>query len=136
MTNKTRTNVRVPANVHADWLKIAAQLKKGMGTVIREALLDLAQEDEHHNNSTDFKIKGKIGIRKPRDPIMKETDMKETDMEGSVLISIPFTPEEAKTVTEYLNRSNVPLSMPEALAVLRLYFLGMIDEGHTRFMIG
>ena len=131
MSNKIKTNVRVPANVHADWLKIAARLKKGMGTVIREALLDLAQEDEHHNNSTDFKIKGKIGIRKPRDPIMKETDM-----EGAVLISIPFTPEEAKTVTKYLNRSSVPLSMPNALAVLRLYFLGMVDEGHTRFMIG
>ena len=131
MSNKIKTNVRVPANVHADWLKIAARLKKGMGTVIREALLDLAQEDEHHNNSTDFKIKGKIGIRKPRDPIMKAADI-----EGVVLITIPFTPEEAKTVTKYLNRSNVPLSMPNALAVLRLYFLGMVDEGHTRFMIG
>ena len=131
MSNKIKTNVRVPANVHADWLKIAAQLKKGMGTVIREALLDLAQEDEHHNNSTDFKIKGKIGIRKPRDPIMKAADI-----EGVVLITIPFTPEEAKTVTKYLNRSSVPLSMPGALAVLRLYFLGMVDEGHTRFMIG
>ena len=131
MSNKIKTNVRVPANVHADWLKIGARLKKGMGTVIREALLDLAQEDEHHNNSTDFKIKGKIGIRKPRDPIMKAADI-----EGVVLITIPFTPEEAKTVTGYLNRSSVPLSMPSALAVLRLYFLGMVDEGHTRFMIG
>ena len=131
MSNKIKTNVRVPANVHADWLEISAQLKKSMGTVIRESLLDLAQEDEHHNNSTDFKIKGKIGIRRPRDPIMKAADI-----EGVVLITIPFTPEEAKTVTEYLNRSNVPLSMPNALAVLRLYFLGMVDEGHTRFMIG
>ena len=102
MSNKIKTNVRVPANVHADWLKIAAQLKKGMGTVIREALLDLAQEDQHHNNSTDFKIKGKIGTRRPRDPIMKAADI-----EGVVLITIPFTPEEAKTVTGYLNRSSV-----------------------------
>ena len=131
MSNKIKTNVRVPANVHADWVEISARLKMGMGTVIREALLDLAQEDEHHNNVADFKHKGKIGIRRPRDPIMKETDI-----EGVVLISIPFTSEEAKTVKEYLNRSNVPLSMPEALAALRLYFLGMVDERHIRFMMG
>ena len=131
MSNKIKTNVRVPANVHADWVEISARLKMGMGTVIREALLDLAQEDEHHNNVADFKHKGKIGIRSPRGPIMKETDI-----EGVVLISIPFTSEEAKTVKEYLNRSSVPLSIPEALAALRLYFLGMVDEGHTRFMMG
>ena len=131
MTNKTRTNVRVPANVHADWVEIAARLKMGMGTVIRKALLDLAQEDEHHNDIADFKHKGKIGVRRPRDPIIKAAEA-----EGRVTISIPFTPEEAKTVTEYLNRSSVPLSMPDTLAVLRLYFLGMVDEGHTRFMIG
>ena len=131
MSNKIKTNVRVPANVHADWVEISARLKMGMGTVIREALLDLAQEDEHHNNVADFKHKGKIGIRRPRDPIMKETDI-----EGVVLISIPFTSEEAKTVREYLNRSSVPLSMPEALAALRLYFLGMVDERHIRFMMG
>ena len=131
MSNKIKTNVRVPANVHADWLEIAARLKKGMGTVIREALLDLAQEDEHHNDIADFKHKGKIGVRRPRDPIIKAAEA-----EGRVTISIPFTPEEAKTVTEFLNRSSVPLSMPDALAVLRLYFLGMVDEGHTRFMIG
>ena len=100
-------------------------------TDIREALLDLAQEDEHHNAIADFKHKGKIGVRRPRDPIRKATEA-----EGRVTITIPFTPEEAKTVTGYLNRSNVPLSMPEALAALRLYFLGMVDEGHTRFMIG
>ena len=102
MTNNNKVNINVPANIHADWVEIAARLKMGMGTVIREALLDLAQEDEHHNNSTDFKIKGKIGIRKPRDPIIKAAEA-----EGRVTISIPFTPEEAKTVTGYLNRSSV-----------------------------
>ena len=131
MTNNNKVNINVPANIHADWVEIAARLKMGMGTVIREALLDLAQEDEHHNNSTDFKIKGKIGIRKPRDPIIKAAEA-----EGRVTISIPFTPEEAKTVTEFLNRSSIPLSMPEALATLRLYFLGMADEAHARYMIG
>lgn len=131
MTNNNKVNINVPANIHADWVEIATRLKMGMGTVIRKALLDLAQEDEHHNDIADFKHKGKIGVRRPRDPIIKAAEA-----EGRVTISIPFTPEEAKTVTEYLNRSNVPLSMPDALAVLRLYFLGMIDEGHTRFMIG
>lgn len=131
MTNNNRVNINVPANIHADWVEIAARLKMGMGTVIREALLDLAQEDEHHNDIADFKHKGKIGVRRPRDPIRKATEA-----EGRVTITIPFTPEEAKTVTGYLNRSNVPLSMPDTLAVLRLYFLGMVDEGHTRFMIG
>ena len=130
MSNKIKTNVRVPANVHADWVKIADRLKMGMGTVIREALLDLAQEDEHHNDVADFKHKGKIGVRRPREPIMKAGRT-----EGAVLITIPFTPEEAKTVTEFLNRSNVPLSMPEALATLRLYFLGMADEGHARYIM-
>ena len=130
MSNKIKTNVRVPANVHADWVKIADRLKMGMGTVIREALLDLAQEDEHHNDIADFKHKGKIGVRRPREPIMKAGRT-----EGSVLITIPFTPEEAKTVTEFLNRSSVPLSMPEALATLRLYFLGMADEGHARYIM-
>ena len=131
MSNKIKTNVRIPAIVHADWVEIAARLKMGMGTVIREALLDLAQEDEHHNDIADFKHKGKIGVRRPRDPIRKATEA-----EGRVTITIPFTPEEAKTVTEFLNRSNVPLSMPEALATLRLYFLGMADEGHARYIMG
>ena len=131
MTNNNKVNINVPANIHADWVEIAARLKMGMGTVIRKALLDLAQEDEHHNDIADFKHKGKIGVRRPRDPIIKAAEA-----EGRVTISIPFTPEEAKTVTEYLNRSSVPLSMPDTLAVLRLYFLGMVDEGHTRFMIG
>lgn len=131
MTNNNRVNINVPANIHADWVEIAARLKMGMGTVIREALLDLAQEDEHHNDIADFKHKGKIGVRRPRDPIRKATEA-----EGRVTITIPFTPEEAKTVTEFLNRSSVPLSMPEAIATIRLYFLGMVDEGHTRFMIG
>ena len=35
------------------------------------------------------------------------TIMKAADIEGVVLITIPFTPEEAKTVTGYLNRSSV-----------------------------
>ena len=131
MTNNNKVNINVPANIHADWVEIAARLKMGMGTVIREALLDLAQEDEHHNDIADFKHKGKIGVRRPRDPIRKATEA-----EGRVTITIPFTPEEDKTVTGYLNRSNVPLSMSDTLAVLRLYFLGMVDEGHTRFMIG
>lgn len=131
MTNNNKVNINVPANIHADWVEIADRLKMGMGTVIREALLDLAQEDEHHNDIADFKHKGKIGVRRPRDPIIKATKA-----EGRVTITIPFTPEEAKTVTEFLNRSNVPLSMPEALAILRLYFLGMADEAHARYMMG
>lgn len=126
-------NLRIDKNVSEDLAKIKTSYKKPASRIIADALLDLAQRDEHPQSfAQPVKLEGSIGgIKYNGTPLQLAPKSAE-----KVFYRLPLSDDKLETVRRFLGKSVVPLSLPDAIRYLSLYYMGVTDENTTVYNLG
>lgn len=126
-------NLRIDKNVSEDLAKIKTSYKKPASRIIADALLDLAQRDEHPQSfAQPVKLEGSIGgIKYNGTPLQLTPKSAE-----KVFYRLPLSDDKLETVRRFLGKSVVPLSLPDAIRYLSLYYMGVTDERTTVYNLG
>lgn len=129
-------NLRINKNVSEDLAKIKASYKKPASRLIVDALLDLAERDERDEHPRSLhqtaRLKGSIGgVKYNGKPLQLTPKSAE-----QVFYRLPLDDDDITLVKKFLNKSIVPLSLPDAIRYLSLYYMGVTDEKTTVYNLG
>lgn len=124
--------LRLNKNITEDWANISERYGAPASQLIGKALVDMAKRNLHPTLTQDVAVTGSVGgTAYSGRPIAKNPDDS-----TPVMVRVSLTDQEQRQVKAYLGKSNVPLTLAQAIAAVRLYYLGAITEAELVYNLG